>query len=919
MPGPSQNTLEAIIAARDEFTAVFERIMGRAMTTMAKGQRQSDFFSGSLTRMFAKFSIIEHGLRRLGSIIEQTLYPFKAVEEINMSLIRMSAMFTGMMEVPTGGKTIADQFQQSFAYSERLFQTLVKINPYIAGGLKDLLLITEEMAKQGIALDINNAKQVQAFQNIANAVIVVSAGYQNREAQIRQEARSLMEGVIRPTNQLAMIVNAMVGGNLKVMTDQWKRQGIYLEKMGELLKGFEAAGGRISLTWDAVYTTFQSIIQLAMYEKFQKLYLDLMRQGTEFNDWLMKNRETVAGYIKATWDALANSVIMVGQAFKDLGKILSTVFGEEFIKTVPKNLLFFFTTILPKLYETATVLGRIGKILDDMEKRGKPTKEEEGVLDIAKEAFGPVAKALKRFGIRLLQEAGWDINETISEYKNLGIQLGEARAEGEESRYVQRWKEFQESRATALALKPQPPDPEALKKLDEFLDSMQSKVNKASDVIWGPLFTAYDKGWDLLMAAGGDEKNKAKFIAVMEALSKEAYKKQEIADIEQSIKLLKIDKDSFVAKLEIVDKTAEIMRIQKIKEIDIEQFVAEKKKEIWEGLEAGHVKDIHKYLDELEVLRKEDWKTSAIIAEEVKDRYKAEEDYYHERTRITSEITSQSANMYDYLLERTGKYYNNAIVWSRELLDKEKDRIIETTNAEINGDLVHEYITQKKKARELEIKELRLKHSDIFLEGWNVAYQKNLQDQYTWGQAGLQAYGEVSKAMSQTFSDFFYDAWTGKLKTAEQYFRSFTQSLLRAWADMVSKMLAQEAMLKLTRYFGGYGGPGPQTSGQVGYQGTGYEAAGLYHGGGYVPRLHRGLASDEFPAILQSGERVLSRNETTSLDSTRGRGGDTNIYIQATDANSFINLLAQNRGALASLVANDFASNGQTRKMIRGR
>ena len=54
-----------------------------------------------------------------------------------------------------------------------------------------------------------------------------------------------------------------------------------------------------------------------------------------------------------------------------------------------------------------------------------------------------------------------------------------------------------------------------------------------------------------------------------------------------------------------------------------------------------------------------------------------------------------------------------------------------------------------------------------------------------------------------------------------------------------------------------------------------------------APRMHAGgmagLRHDEVPAILQRGERVLSRREAQSY----GAGGGVNVTIMARDAESF--------------------------------
>jgi hypothetical protein len=63
-----------------------------------------------------------------------------------------------------------------------------------------------------------------------------------------------------------------------------------------------------------------------------------------------------------------------------------------------------------------------------------------------------------------------------------------------------------------------------------------------------------------------------------------------------------------------------------------------------------------------------------------------------------------------------------------------------------------------------------------------------------------------------------------------------------------------------------------------------FHSGGVVGGGGgggyYIPRLHDGLASDEFPAILQRGETVLRRGDS-------GSGGaithQINVHVQTND------------------------------------
>jgi tape measure domain-containing protein len=149
----------------------------------------------------------------------------------------------------------------------------------------------------------------------------------------------------------------------------------------------------------------------------------------------------------------------------------------------------------------------------------------------------------------------------------------------------------------------------------------------------------------------------------------------------------------------------------------------------------------------------------------------------------------------------------------------------------------------------------------------------------------------TAEAMQDNFSDLFFDAFTGKLKSLEDYAEAVFTSIQRMLADIAAQMATQAI-------FGG--GSVGGTAGGGGLMGALGSLAGLFggsagggssavmssttalalvkHAGGVVdgtgparripawmlsgaPRLHNGLAPDEYPAILQRGERVVSKSQ----------------------------------------------------------
>jgi len=212
----------------------------------------------------------------------------------------------------------------------------------------------------------------------------------------------------------------------------------------------------------------------------------------------------------------------------------------------------------------------------------------------------------------------------------------------------------------------------------------------------------------------------------------------------------------------------------------------------------------------------------------------------------------------------------------------------------------------------------------------------------------------TADAIEDNFSDFFKDAFHGELDSAADYFQAFLDSLLDSFSDMMGQM-AKEAM------FGGgssggsgwFGlaasaakayfslGAGGTTSGLGGLSES-QTAGALFHGGGTAgygtvpmrtvssslfanaPRLHKGLEVDEFPAILQRGERVIPKGgdntirDEASIKQIQKEGDYYNVNINAVDSKSFVDLMDRNPQAVLTTVNRALERNtGDRHKMKR--
>jgi hypothetical protein len=133
----------------------------------------------------------------------------------------------------------------------------------------------------------------------------------------------------------------------------------------------------------------------------------------------------------------------------------------------------------------------------------------------------------------------------------------------------------------------------------------------------------------------------------------------------------------------------------------------------------------------------------------------------------------------------------------------------------------------------------------------------------------------TAEAVQDAWADLFFDAMTGKLKSLEDYFNAFYQGIARMASQYLSQTLMQQVTgengSNLLGMIGGlFGGGGNGTMDQATASALVRHGGGSFNSSGALrhipasyfasaPRLHGGLAADEYPAILQKGEQVIPK------------------------------------------------------------
>lgn len=271
----SQSTANDIIRAEkakaDQLTRINEQQYGKQIGFMEK-------MKGGWVDLAAKVYLV----RQAFGVAEWLASPFimglKAVDEYNQSVASLAAMVTTFGE-RQAGMSFADQWVDALAYSKAMIPILENIAAKTLLSGQETTALANAFARSGVFLDANNAKQVESFTRISNALPLMTQG-QEIMRQINTEIRGLMTGASAATNMMLTTLKA-IDPEIEKHLDTWRKEGTVLEHVGELLSGFGPATALLENNWQAVKTNIETIAMQSMRAMMGGSYTFLIDKAKE--------------------------------------------------------------------------------------------------------------------------------------------------------------------------------------------------------------------------------------------------------------------------------------------------------------------------------------------------------------------------------------------------------------------------------------------------------------------------------------------------------------------------------------------------------------------------------------------------------------------------------------------------------------
>jgi hypothetical protein len=285
----------------------------------------------AVLRFYAAYYVISNVVR-VG--IDFFMGGVKAIDDMKLSTIGVAAQIT-TMQGTTGD--IAKNYKDNLKYAEALIPVLQQIDVNSFANLSQIQKMNMAMSMQGTILDVNNAKQIESFTALTNAVALFTQG-QDKERQASQEIRALFSGQVKQGNMVALMIDQQIKktgeykDGLKGLVEEGRKYGNTLELLTPYLTGIIAASGDIQSTWAAVSASIETTWNIMQRGLFKDAYKSLVESGQVATTWLKANQDEVVQYIKIAWGFISDifqSAWNVLKGFipimKDFGKLMAPI------------------------------------------------------------------------------------------------------------------------------------------------------------------------------------------------------------------------------------------------------------------------------------------------------------------------------------------------------------------------------------------------------------------------------------------------------------------------------------------------------------------------------------------------------------------------------------------------------------------
>ena len=307
-----EGTTKKVETATQSAATAFQRMKAAVVSSL-------DEF-GKLVGAFTVAQAAYQALMRVISAINELLREgFKAVEEYQTSIASLAAMVLTFTKAHNN-MSLGERWKEALKYSTEMIPILENLAAKTLLSGRETTALANAFARAGVFLDATNAKQIESFTRLSNALPLMTQG-QSIMLQINQEIRGLMGGGSMATSMLLQTlksINPEIENQLKV----WRAEGTVLEHLGDLLVGFGPATAILENQWQAVKSTIDTTVTQTLRGGMQSVYQDIIGLVKNMDDGLIKHKGTISAGIVVAWNSVKNILAIVWNVIAGLKPLL---------------------------------------------------------------------------------------------------------------------------------------------------------------------------------------------------------------------------------------------------------------------------------------------------------------------------------------------------------------------------------------------------------------------------------------------------------------------------------------------------------------------------------------------------------------------------------------------------------------------
>lgn len=914
----------------------------KSMNGLKDSAQQTKATMGDLV---AKIGAVTGGIVAIGTVARGSFNEFKtglkAVEDFNLTVASSAAFITTFSERAKQGD-LAGAFKEAHQYAKVLAEKLEQIDAQTVATGKDLQTISETMVQYGVLLDINNKKQVQGFQNIANALALTTAG-QNKDIQMRQEINALLMGQVRATDRLAKLLKA-IDPELESHLKKWKQEGTLIENVGELLGGFAASTKEIENLWTAVGSTMDTIHKRVLRGALEPAYRDLIDLAKDFNKSMVDAEGELTPRAVDLQESIDGTYQTAKKLIKEYGEEVATFTGLAVAAKVAQ--LGLNAAIKANPYVTAAAgimlmnqglkhfdldIGSLRRSLQDLNgplsemmavfkgekdwNTGEVITEQQKILDQIKELerqisvqlsdgdawydlFVPKGPERTQKNIDALRARIADLRAELEQLNSVGKE-GKIPTDNTSSVIVPKVKPVKTEDVSGLSDKALN---KALRKEFEALKAFNEKKNAIVKAGLAQSQQLNEQYYDWGIKSLSDYLAEKHRISLANIDLEVATAKREVAAAQKALKSLQPETDKDGKPSPGKDRVAKAKAEKDLYDAQKKLVDLEGKRAVLSSKNANETKNAlygqsRAYqqlgIDLLSLTGQ------TIAAQEAQNAlYLSSKEYF----QLEQEAATGSVSAIQALADVKERMAVNdrlvSLEYQEQLLD-DKIAVEAITGAwddyyQTQVEILKTQIAQAEATgQQTGALKAQLREAEKMTSAMG-AFDKGFSDiasEWADTAANMAELGEdIAQSMHDSFSDLFFDALEGDFKDLSDYAQAMLSSINRALADsLASGFLNSSGIGSLGNTMG---------SGLAGLIGM------LFHDGGVVgrdqgpvrsvpvgtfddaKRYHTGLMPDEFPAILQRGEAVFTKEQLKALGFGSQQGGQNisvNVPINIDD------------------------------------